>query len=246
MLPLVTSAIVSALWRYPVKSLRGERLDAADLDARGVAGDRAYAVLTPDGKPGSGKNTRRFGRIDGLLALAAHLGDDGVPVITLPDGATIHADDPTAVMALRRALDQRVSLARERDVSHFDAAPIHLVTSSSLAWLRAAVSNTAPNTAPNTAIDERRLRPNIVLDTGDAPPHIEEQWIGRTLAIGPVRLRIHKRTERCVMVGHAQSDLAASPDVLRAIANGNGACIGVYANVIEAGRIHTGATVEIR
>jgi hypothetical protein len=242
MLPLVTSAIVSALWRYPVKSLRGERLDAADLDARGVAGDRAYAVLTPDGKPGSGKNTRRFGRIDGLLALAAHLGDDGVPVITLPDGATIHADDPTAVMALRRALDQRVSLARERDVSHFDAAPIHLVTSSSLAWLRAAV----PNTAPNTAIDERRLRPNIVLDTGDEPPHIEERWIGRILAIGPVRLRVHKRTERCVMVGHAQSDLAASPDVLRAIADGNGACIGVYADVVEAGRIHTGATVEIR
>lgn len=223
-------ANVCALWRYPIKSMGGERLEIANLDHRGVVGDRLYAVITPDGKLGSGKNTRRFGRIDGLLGCAAHLDDGGIPMVALPDGKCVRADDPTAADVLGNFLGTRVSLAREGDTSHFDAAPIHLVTTSSLAWLRQA--------RPETPIDERRLRPNIVLDTGELPPHIEEQWIGRTLAVGSARLRIRERTERCVMVTATQPDLPADPAILRTLVTENAGCIGVYADIVTAGTIH--------
>lgn len=233
---LVTEATVCGLWRYPVKSMRGEQLAVAAIDARGIVGDRAYAVRTPDGKLGSGKTTSRFARIDGLLECAARL-DDGSAAIELPGGATVRADDPGAGQALGSVLGMPVSLAREDGVSHFDAAAIHLVTTSSLHWLRNAV--------PEVVTDERRLRPNLVLDTGDLPPHVEDAWLGRTLAVGNVCLRIRKRTERCVMVNAAQADLAASPAVLRAITQGNAACIGVYADTVTPGTIHVGDPARI-
>jgi len=74
--PLSSVGRVASLHRYPVKSLAGESLAAVEVDARGLAGDRAWAVRDPDGKLGSGKSSRRFRKMDGLLLLSgAYDGD---------------------------------------------------------------------------------------------------------------------------------------------------------------------------
>ncbi|HET7578100.1 MAG TPA: MOSC N-terminal beta barrel domain-containing protein, partial [Bacillales bacterium] len=83
---------VKEIRRFPVKSLLGESLSRVMLDQRGLSGDRLWAVRTHEGKFGSGKTTRRFMRMDGLMHIEA--GYDGdVPVVTMPDGNVYRGDD---------------------------------------------------------------------------------------------------------------------------------------------------------
>jgi len=232
---MAAAGIVLTLWRYPVKSMLGERCERLALDARGVIGDRLYAVRDRDGKFGSGKSTRRFRRIDGLLGFTATY-DGDVPVIAGPDGRRLRGDDARVHAALSAALGQPVTLAREADVSHMDAGPVHLLTTASLAWLA--------DRLPEARLDERRFRPNVVIGTPGARL-VEREWLGRTLAVGDVRLTVREPTERCVMVDLAQSELPDEPAVLRTIAQAAGSDFGVYADVRTPGRIGVGDAVTL-
>jgi hypothetical protein len=96
---------VERIWRYPIKSIGGERLDEVAVDARGLAGDRLYAVRDAEGKFGSGKNTRRFRRKPGLLQLQSRYPGGTVtevPELVAPDGKPVA--DPTSYV--RRYLDR--------------------------------------------------------------------------------------------------------------------------------------------
>jgi uncharacterized protein len=230
--------IVAELWRYPVKSMLGERCEKVELDSRGVLGDRLWAVRDGEGKLGSGKNTRRFRRIDGLFGFRARY-DGVVPVVTFPGGREVRGDDPHIDEQLRAALRRvDVGLAQEAAISHFDQAPLHLVTDSSLAWLAAAVTD--------AAVDARRLRPNVVLATGQPAGFAEDAWVGQTVRIGrSAVVEFTHRTERCVMVNNAQDALQQSSQVLRAVAEGNGLSLGVYAAVIRPGMVRVGDAVEM-
>lgn len=222
---------VVKLWRYPVKSMLGERCSYLDLDARGVVGDRVFAVADADGKLGSGKSTRRFRQIDGLLGFrAAYQGDS--PVITCPDGRRLPGADTRVDAVLSELLGHGVTLVREQEVPHLDAAPVHLLTTASLAWLRTAL--------PDAEVDERRFRPNLLIDVaGDT--RIEEHWLDETLSIGPeVRLRISDVTERCRMVTLPQDDLPGDSRVLERIGRTADLCFGVYADVVSPGRLRRG------
>lgn len=221
---------VQALWQYPVKSLLGARCESLTLDERGVVGDRLYAVRDKDGKFGSGKSTRRFRRIDGLFELTASY-DDGVPVIRFPDGGAMRGDDPAIHEALSGFLQEPVTLVREETVSHFDAGPVHIVTTSALAWLQ--------DRLPERQIDPRRFRPNLVIDDVRDPTP-DRDWIGQALAVGAARLRILEPTERCAMVTFAQEELEQAPDVLRTITQEAGMLFGLYAEVVVPGEIKRG------
>lgn len=165
--------IVEDLWRYPVKSMAGERLTQAPVDVRGILGDRLYAVRDTDGKLGGGADTRRFVRMDGLLGFHAAYLPDLTPVITLPDGCTVRGDDEHVHWAISDGLDRPgVTLVREDVISHFDSEPLHVVTTTSL-----RLADTTP--------DRRRVRPNVVLRiTDDDSAHPERAWVGRELHIG--------------------------------------------------------------
>jgi MOSC N-terminal beta barrel domain len=104
---------VIEIWRYPVKSLAGERLDAVRVDARGLEGDRLWALVDPDGAIASGKPTRRFRKVPGLLHHRGHL-EHGQPVITLADGRSARADDP-ALADLVAAITPPWLVAAERE-----------------------------------------------------------------------------------------------------------------------------------
>lgn len=164
---------VEALWRYPVKSMAGEQLSQAPVDARGILGDRLYAVRDTDGRLGSGKDTRRFVKMDRLLDFHAGYLPDLTPVITLPDGRSVRGDDEHVHWAIADGLDRPgVTLVKESVISHFDAEPLHVITAAG-----------RPPSDPT--IDPRRVRPNIVLRVADgSADHHEESWIGRELHIG--------------------------------------------------------------
>ncbi len=219
--------VVAALWRYPVKSMVGERLTEAKVGERGFDGDRLYAVRDPDGKFGSGKNTRRFRRMPGLNTFAARY-EGAVPIVTLPDGRTARGDADIAAALGRPG----VELTKEADVPHHDEAAVHLLTTSSLAWLaeRARVAE----------IDARRLRPNILLDTGPAPDLAEDAWVGEHVRIGEVELEVLRKAVRCVMVDLPWDGLPAAPGLLKTITGANGMTLGVHARVVRGGTLSLG------
>lgn len=195
---------IESLWRYPVKSLIGERLNNFNIDVRGVAEDRAYAVSNSDGKFGSGKNTRRFRRIDGLFTMSAKTTDNGVS-IEFPDGTVLTNKDLSISSKLTQVLGQSVTLTREAVISHFDDGAIHLLTTASLSSLHELL--------PNSHIDPRRFRPNIVIDS----QYLDEEIVGKTIKIGGVVLVITHKTERCRMITLHQPDLESRPEILKGI-----------------------------
>ncbi len=223
-------ATVVELWRYPVKSLLGEELGEVEIEERGVVGDRLYAVTDREGKLGSGKATSRFRRLDGLFELRARFGE-GQPVVTLPDGRELAAGDPEldAFLSERYGDDLRVS--REDTVPHHDAAPLHLLTRSSLGWLATRL--------PESQIDRRRFRPNVLLEV-EGEGLVEDAWVGSCFALGGAVVRVTDRTDRCVMTTNPQSELPKDPAVLRAVTELNDACLGVFAAVEQAGVVRVG------
>lgn len=231
---------VAALWRYPVKSLGGERLATAVIERRGLVGDRRWAVVDRDGKLGSGKSSRRFRAMDGLLHIAAATNGEDVVDVVGPFGRR-RADDPDLAAELSALLGLDVHLAVEGTVAHHDDEPIHLVTTSGLRWLHAQLGT--DETDEDLA---RRMRPNVVVAAaGDEP--VEDRWpAGTVLTIGPeVRLRITKPTERCVMTTMTQPGLQKDPAVLRTLAQTREARFGAYAEVVHEGMMRLGDPVEV-
>lgn len=126
-----------------------------------------------------------------------------------------------------------------------DLAPVHLLTTSTLAALAAE--------APGSSFDARRYRPNLVLEV-DGDGFAEDAWVGRQLGLGAARLDISMLTMRCVMTTLAQGDLPEDRDTLRTIARthrreipglGTWACAGVYASVASAGEVRVGDRLHL-
>ena len=229
---------VAELWRYPVKSLRGERCDELRVHARGMEGDRRYALVDVDGKFGSHKSTRRFVRMRGLFDLAGRE-EGGVTSILFPDGSLLEAEDPALGPALSAHVGQPVTLEEEAAVSHQDAAAIHIVTTASLRWLRERLPSSA-----QASVDVRRFRPNVVVEV-EGTELRERDWVGRHVTLGDVELAITETTERCVMTTLAQEALPKDPAILRAIAQEASARFGVYASVVRSGALRVGDAVGV-
>ena len=229
---------VAELWRYPVKSLAGERCDELAFDSRGAEGDRGFALYGADGKIGSGKTTRRFRRIERLLHYSASL-EDRVPVIDFPDGSRLRASDPAVDPALSAGLGEPIAVRPEHGVAHFDVAPVHLLSAASLRWLAARLGDAK-------ATDVRRFRPNILLEVSATRDRPEDDWLGHTLLVGPsVRLHVADKAERCVMTTMSQHALDEDARILRSLAQLSDGCFGVYASVRSPGRVRVGNSVHL-
>jgi hypothetical protein len=204
-------------------------LDELLFDERGVVADRVWGLVDGAGKIASGKTTRRFLRVDGLLRHGARLGADGVPLLYLADGRVLAPSDEIA----RELAGEGWRFGQERSVSHLDAGPVHVVTTATLASLGAAAG---------ARVEPERLRPNVLIDAGGVR---EESWAGRRLVIGEVELTVDGPTERCVMVGLAQRELPRRQYLLRTIGRWNQLCAGMYASVTRPGRMHVGDPVTV-
>jgi uncharacterized protein YcbX len=269
---------VDALWRYPVKSMLGERVESAWVTERGVLGDRGYALVeTETGMVASAKHPRHWSE---LLACRASYtvpprsGDELPPVrVTLPDGSYVRSDDPHVHERLSAFAGRAVELtssAPERPIyevytpddgsitsepmalvapgTFFDAAPLHLLSTATLACLS--------ETAPKTSFDMRRFRPNVVIETGSVRGFVDDGWVGGTLALGKeLAVSVFLSTPRCVMTTLAHGELAGDNAVLQTIARHNrldipglgpSSCAGVYGLVDHDGLVSVGDAVVLR
>ncbi|KOG45818.1 hypothetical protein ADK75_29810 [Streptomyces virginiae] len=238
--------VIERLWRYPIKSTGGERLRSAEVDARGLVGDRLYAVRDAEGRFGSGKTTRRFRRMDGLLHLSSRYPgypgcprnspEPGPPELLDPHGRVVA--DPAAYLRTFLGRDD-LELAREGEVSHFDQLPLSILSTATLDRIRHEV--------PGVPVDERRFRPNILVRTPPGtPPFVEDAWIGRTARVGDtLRVEFLRSSERCVMTNQAQQDLPHSPLILRAIAAVHGNRLDALAGIVTPGTARIGDVLEL-
>ncbi len=223
---------LAQLIRYPVKSVLGEQLFRVRVELRGLEADRLWSVHDSTGRLGSGKSSSRFVRMEGLLHLRGTLPEgDPVPTITWPDGRALRTDDPGIAAALGQTVQMEVDVSREGDASHHDDGPVHLVTTASLRWLEQQHGEPAP---------VARFRPNLVLDTADQLGPVEQDWVGRELVVGQVRLRVRAPMPRCVMTTMDQLDLPADRRMLHTLKQHAGLDLGVVADVLTPGVIAVG------
>jgi uncharacterized protein len=231
------SFVVEEIWRYPVKSIGGERIESSRADANGVHGDRVWAVQDAAGKLGSGKDSRRFTRILGLLGLTARYEDLAEPPIVMgPDGTDYPVATGAADELLRTLAGKRVWVRRDTGIMHFDGVPFTMVGTATLDWLAAQL--------PAVQVEVRRLRPNLVVRTSE--PFEEEAWLGQLVRIGTAEAVFEVILPRCVMVGMAQPGLARSNAVLKRIAarTDNPLGMAVGGQVTRPGTITVGDLVR--
>ncbi|MEO7261196.1 MAG: MOSC N-terminal beta barrel domain-containing protein [Jatrophihabitantaceae bacterium] len=224
---------VALLARYPVKSMRGEQLTAADVDQQGIVGDRQWAVYTPDGGIGSGKTSKRFRRIDGLLGYRATFDESAgpVPLIESPTGQRFRADEPQASELLSAAFDRPLRLGREAGVRHHDESGLHLVTTAALRRLSELLGET---------VEVARFRPNLILDV-PGTGFVEDDWAGHELRLGSdVVVRLGTGMSRCVMVDMAQDDLGPDGRILKLLAREHQLMLGLKVEVVRGGIVRQG------
>jgi uncharacterized protein len=232
---------VAELWRFPVKSLQGERLDAAELGPRGLAGDREYALF--DVATGYGLTARRD---PGLLHASARLRADGSVEVTLPDG-TVAADDG----ALSAWLGRPVTLRAAGEVADRRYEnPEDIETEAPDSWytfhgapgaFHDSVQVTLLSRASMGAEPQRRFRANVVLD-GTAPGGADEDsLVGATVRIGGALVAVSRRISRCVMVTRPQpGGIPRDREVLRRIHRERGGDLSVGGTVTRPGLARAG------
>ncbi len=222
--------MVTELWRYPVKSLRGQQLQSVAADSRSVEYDRLWAVVGQDGKIASGKTTRRFRRMPDLLTMDSFVDDDGTGWIRFADGSAHRIGDVRTERLVSEVVGEPVEVAAEGSTSHLDDSPIHLVSRQTLDWVHWQL--------PSSDADRRRFRPNVVLDVSLPDDRPEETWIGCAIQLGTATLRVTHRAVRCVMITQPQDDLRFQPRLLQKLEEANEMTLGVYAAVEVPGTLN--------
>ncbi len=249
---------VQALWRYPVKSLRGESLTEARVTEHGIEGDRVWALRELE--RGGIMSARVWA---GLLQWSASredsAGNDAGVRIQLPDGRMIVVSDPATPAILSELIGRRIEPAKvrrerlsERELEavmrgevyppsrdFFDEDVIHIIATGTLTHLRTLKAD--------SDFDPRRFRANILVDTGDeADGFVEDRWLGGVLEIGEsAKINWMRPAIRCVMTTHPQPDLPRDTAILRTAAQYHDAYVGVFASVAETGRVRVGDPVVL-
>jgi uncharacterized protein len=254
---------ISSLWRYPVKSMAGEQLEAVNVTPRGLSGDRAYALAdTVNGKVGSAKSVKKFGELLKCQAefVTPPAPDAPVPAvrITLPDGTIVVSDQPNAAAILAAAFGLPISFISTAASGLTMEFPAGTLGGKYIETTEFPLAGGAP---PGTLFDYacihiltnsslqrlqeaypegqfviQRFRPNIVIDCAGEPGFVENSWTGYTLVIGPeVVLRVSIPCPRCVMTTLPRADFPSDPRILRAIAQVNKLNLGDFGDLPCAG-----------
>lgn len=227
---------VTALWRYPVKSLASEPLSEIDVGWHGFAGDRRWAFIR-DGVEQSGFPWLTLRQRSDLRRYRPSFTDPTRPdtsptVVRTPSGAEFDVADPALAAELFPAGTRVV----RQDRGVFDTFPLSLISTQTVDRLGAVVGR---------SLDVARFRPNILMDSASGEPFEEDRLLGATLRIGGMRVRIDKRDSRCVVITIDPTTEEREPDVLRAVVEEREGYLGVYGSVVEPGPIAVGDAIVI-
>jgi uncharacterized protein len=265
-------AVVS-LWRYPVKSMMGEELNASEVTDRGLVGDRSLALVeTETGKVVSAKNPKKWPAMFDCRAVFTTPPELGKPLppvrVTLPDGATVTSDDARFAELISAALGRPVTLASATALSqpsleeywpdmaeldHQDTVtdeampPGTFFDLATIHVLTTATINQLRGLYPEGRFEVRRFRPNIVVrPVDDDAAFVESKWVGQELRVGDdVVLEITDHCPRCVMTTLSQGDLPKDSGILRTAARHNDVHVGVYAEIRRGGTVRRGDVVTL-
>ena len=210
------SLYVAGLWRYPVKSLAGERLPATTVTTDGVAGDRLVQVHGPEGVRTSRKHYR-------LLGLRGTLDPEGRALIN-----DLPWDSAEALALVKTAAGDDAWLEADDGPERFDILPLLVATDGAVAAF---------------GRDVRRLRPNILV--GGVEGLDETHWPGTSLYIGDVVVRLDSLRGRCPMTTVDPDTLDRDPEVLRDIGRRFGGRLALNADVVRGGTIRVGEAVTL-
>ena len=259
-----TIGTVESLWRYPVKSMRGEELDEMFAGYAGVYGDRLFAFrssASPKGFPYlTGREQRemlryrpRFRQPDkaaqpinlseaesmapGVNPVSADPAELMVDVET-PAGESVAIDDPALIDMLRAGIDEKHQLTLLRsDRAMTDCRPLSLFAVQSARKL---------GEETGTSVDKRRFRANVYLDLPSSEGFAEDELVGRSVRIGPkVVISILERDPRCMMITLDPETGAIAPALLKKVAQAHDGMAGVYGAVLVEGTLRKGDPVEL-
>jgi len=253
---------VESLWRYPVKSMRGEELDELFAGYAGVYGDRLFAFETSANAKGfpffTGRDQRQMIRYlarfrnpekaarpvnvseaakhnaNPISADASELMVDG----ETPDGKTFAIDDPALIDNLRANVDQKHELKLLRsDKAITDCSPLSIFA-----------VQTAKKLGDETgvAVDTRRFRANVYVDLTNADGFAEDEFVGKSLRVGPkVTVAVLQRDARCMMITLDPDTAEPRPEILRKVARDHDGKAGVYVAVLVEGMVRQGDEIEL-
>ena len=249
---------IAQLWRYPVKSLLGERRPTLRVVGDGVSGDRMWGIQ--DRSDGRILTARREPR---LLFASSRIEEDGdLPVITLPDGRELEGPGPDTDAALSAWLAKPVTLvaAAESEAARaeyfadatddssraiewtmpkgrfVDAFPVLVMTTAGLRGGAAAHAS--------GAWDVRRFRPNVLIQV-DGEGWLEDAWTDRRLSVGSTQLVPRRRCTRCTMVNRAQPGLDRDVNIYKTLHRTHGGEAGMWTQVVQPGVISEGDPVQL-
>ncbi|RJT39554.1 MOSC domain-containing protein [Mesorhizobium waimense] len=238
---------VAELWRYPASSLAGERLDAIMVDVEGIEGDRMFGLV--DATDNEIARPDRDSKWHNVPRIRTRLTGDRKLEVAAPGGDWMAAPDADSDRAISAFLGFQASIrpfTRENaaaghsgplTAARYRKAPIHLLTTASLARLKAL--------HPEGAADPRRFRPNIVVDMAAVEGSFPEtEWIGKKLAIGELHLTISEPCRRCGFTIIAQDGFDNDPGILRNLVRHNAHNLGVYCTVDRPARVEVGAPIR--
>ncbi len=233
---------VEAIFRYPVKSMRGEPLDAAELGWHGLEGDRRLAFRRIDDR--AGFPWLSASKLPDLLLFAPHRREDSaqedLPThVRTPDGAEMPVFGEDLATEVGRRLRAPVQMMQLRN-GIFDEASISVIAFDTVREIE-RLAGRSP--------DVRRFRPNVLIRLLRPAPFQEDEWVGGVLSFGDAddapAIAVTMRDVRCSMVNFDPDTAKASPEVLKAVVRVHQNTAGIYGAVTRIGRLAVGQTITL-
>jgi uncharacterized protein YcbX len=231
---------VETVFRYPVKSMAGERLEDANLDWYGLDGDRRLAFRRMDDR--SGMPWLTASKLPDLLLFAPQRREDGaqggLPThIRTPDGQEMPVFGDELANEVGRRNGAPVQMMQLRH-GIFDEACISVIASDTVREIGRLAGR---------SLDTRRFRPNVVVRLRRPVPFQEDEWLGGVLSFGEgddaPAINVTMRDERCGMVNLDPDSAKSAPEVMKAVVRANQNNAGIYGAVIRTGRLAVGQPI---
>ena len=238
----VEVGIVKELYRFPVKSMRGEALEEAHGYWHGLDGDRRYAFVRSGNRSGfpwlTGRELPQLLQITPRYTQPDDVAESPVEV-TLPDGRILPIHAAELNQELAEAYGKPVNLIKIGRGA-FDSQVISVMSTATVAALGETIG---------TAVTALRFRQNIIIEPFDEQPFVEERWLDSSLVFGSqpdgLRLRLNRRIQRCVMINIDPETSEKEPAVLKTVAQTRQNCAGVFGSTERPGMIRVGDVVKL-
>jgi hypothetical protein len=242
---LIEIGAVEAIFRYPVKSLGGERLEVAKLGWYGLEGDRRLAFRRKDDL--SGMPWLTASKLPELLLFAPHRREGGAQGdvllpshIRTPDGEEMPVFGEDLAKEVGRRYGGLVEMMQLRH-GIFDEASISVIASETVREIGRLAGR---------SLDVRRFRPNVLVRLLRSAPFQEDEWVGGVLSFGggddAPAIAVTMRDERCSMVNLDPDSASPAPEVMKAVVRAHQNTAGIYGAVTRTGRLSVGQTVFLR